>query len=83
MAGHEAVKQLGVADVAHHELHAVGGKPGDVLGVAGVSQLVQDGDVNVRVVVHDVVDEVTADEAAASSDDNALRFKNFRHENPI
>ena len=42
VAGHEAVQQLRVADVAHDELHAVGGQARDVLGVAGVGQLVQE-----------------------------------------
>lgn len=83
VARHQPVQQVGVADVAHDELHAAGGQPRDVLGVAGVGQLVQDGDVHVRVVVHDVVDEVAADEAAAARDDDVLRFKNLRHENPI
>ena len=83
VARHDAVQQPGVADVAHHELHAVGGQPGDVLGVAGVGQLVQDGDVDVGVVVHDVVHEVAADEAAAARDDDVVGFKNLRHENPI
>ena len=70
--GHEAVDQVGVADVAHDELDAVGGQPGDVLGVAGVGQLVEDGDVDAGVLAHDVVDEVGADEAAAAGDDDAL-----------
>ena len=83
VARDDPVQQLGVADVAHDELHAVGGQPRDVLGVAGVGQLVQDGDVHVGVVVHDVVDEVAADEAAAARDDDVLGFKNLRHENPI
>ena len=83
VAGDQLVEQSGIADVAHDELHAVGGKPGDVLGVAGVGQLVQDGDVDVGVVVHDVVHEVAADEAAAARDDDILGFKDLRHENPI
>ena len=83
VAGDDPIQQPGIADVAHDELHAVGGQPGDVLGVAGVGQLVQDGDVDARVVVHDVVYEVAADEAAAARDDDVLRFKNLRHENPI
>ena len=70
VARDDAVKQPGVADVAHDELHAVGGQPRDVLGVAGVGQLVQDGHVHARVVVHDVVHEVAADEAAAARDDD-------------
>ena len=80
VARHQPVQQLGVADVAHDELHAVGGEPRDVLGVAGVGQLVQDGDVDARVVLHHVVDEVAADEAAAARDDNVLRFKLLRHD---
>ena len=72
VAGDDAVQQPGVADVAHDELHAVGGQPGDVLGVAGVGQLVQDGDVHPGVVVDDIVHEVAADEAAAARDDDIL-----------
>ncbi len=72
VAGDQPVQQRGVADVAHDELHAVGGQPGDVLGVAGVGQLVQDGDVHPGVVVHHVVHEVAADEAAAARDDDVL-----------
>lgn len=83
VAWDDAVQKLGVADVAHDELHAVGGQARDVLGVASVGQLVQDGDVDARVVVHDVVHEVAADEAATARDDDVLRFKNLRHENPI
>ena len=70
VAGDQLIEQGGVADVAHDELHAVRGQPGDVLGVAGVGQLVQDGDVDVGVVVDHVVDEVAADEAAAARDDD-------------
>ena len=34
------------------------------------------------VVVHDVVHEVAADEAAAARDDDVFRFKNLRHGTP-
>lgn len=82
VAWDDAVQQLRVADVAHDELHAVGGQPGDVLGIAGVGQLVQDGNVYLGVVLHHVVHEVAADEAAAARDDDVLRFKNLRHNAP-
>lgn len=72
VARHQLIEQRGVADVAHDELHAVGGQTGDVLGVAGVGQLVQDGHVHAGVVVHHVVHEVAADEAAAARDDDVL-----------
>ena len=83
VARHQPVQQFRVADVAHDELHAVRRQPRDVLGVAGVGQLVQDGDVDARVVVDHVVHEVAADEAAAARDDDVLRFKNLRHESPF
>ena len=82
VAWDQPVQQLRVADVAHDELDAVGGQPGDVLGIAGVGQLVQDGHVHVGVVVHDVVHEVAADEAAAARDDDVLGFENLRHYSP-
>ena len=69
--GDQAVDERGVADVAHDELDAVGGQARDVVGVAGVGQLVEHGDVDARVLAHDVVDEVGADEAAAAGDDDA------------
>ena len=83
VARDDAIQQLRVADVAHDELDPVLGQPGDVLGVAGVGQLVQDGHVHAGVVVDHVVHEVAADEAAAARDDDVVGFKNLRHENPI
>ena len=80
VARDDPVQQPGVADVAHDELHAVGGQPGDVLGVAGVGQLVQDGHVDARVVVDHIVHEVAADEAAAARDDDVPGLEElFRH----
>ena len=80
VAGDDLIQQPGVADVAHDELHAVRRQPGDVLGVAGVGQLVQDGHVHVGVVVDHVVHEVAADEAAAARDDDVVGFEDLGHE---
>ena len=80
VARDDAVQQPRVADVAHDELHAVRRQPRDVLGVAGVGQLVQDGHVDVGVVIDHVVDEVAADEAAAARDDDVPGLEElFRH----
>ena len=81
--GHEAVDERGVADVAHDELDAVRGQARDVVGVAGVGQLVEHGDVDARVLAHDVVDEVGADEAAAAGDDDTAGLEGIRHISPI
>ena len=77
VARHQLIEQRGVADVAHDELHAVGGQTGDVLGVAGVGQLVQDGGMDLWVVIGHVVHEVAADEAAAARDDDVLGIERF------
>ena len=68
--GNEAVDERGVADVAHDELDAVGRQPRDVVGVAGVGQLVEHRHVHAGAVVHNVVHEVASDEAAAARDDD-------------
>ena len=70
--GDELVEQGRVADVAHDELDAVGRQSRDVLGVARVGELVEHGHAHVRVVVHHVVHEVAADEAAAARDDDVV-----------
>ena len=75
MAGHELVQKGAVADVAHHELHAVGGQARDVPGVAGVGELVEHGHVHLGVVVHHVVHEAGPDEAAATGDDDVVGFE--------
>ena len=80
VARHQLIEQPGVADVADDELDAVGRQPGDVLGVAGVGQLVQDGDMYLWVVIDHVVHEVAADEAAAPRDDDVPGLEElFRH----
>lgn len=77
--GDELVEQGRVADVAHDELDAVGRESRDVLGVARVGELVEHGHVHVRVVVHHVVHEVAADEAAAARDDDVVGLERLRH----
>ena len=83
VAGDDPIEQLRVADVTDDELDPVLGQPRDVLGVAGVGQLVQDGHVHPRVVVDHVVDEVAADEAAAARYDDVLGLEDLRHAYPL
>ena len=73
VARDEALEQLGVADVAHHELHPILGQAGDVLRVARVGELVEDGHAHVRVLRRHVAHEVRADEAAAAGHDDVSR----------
>ena len=68
----EVVHEVAVANVAHDEFHAVGGQARDVLAVAGVGELVEHGHLHTGVLVHHVVDEVGADEAAPAGDDDGL-----------
>lgn len=68
--GDNAVEELAVADVPHHELDTVVGQARDVLRVAGVGELVEHGHVHAGVLAHHVMDEVRPDEAAAAGDDD-------------
>ena len=79
VTGDDLIQQLGVADVADHELHAVCGQPRDVLAVASVGELVQHGHMHVGVLPHHMVHEVAADEAAAARDDDVVGLKSLDH----
>ena len=80
VARHDPVEQLGVADVAMHELAPVLGKARDVLDVARISQSVQHGHVHVRVMVDHVMHEIRPDETTATGHDDVLRSKRlFSH----
>ena len=65
----KGVDYLGVGDVGVDE--GITGIPDvflDVVEVAGVGQLVEVNDLGVRVIVHDEMDEVGADEAGSACD---------------
>lgn len=80
VARHDLVEQLGVADVAMHELDTVLGKARDVLDIARISQSVQHGHVHVRVMVDHVMHEIRPDETTATGHDDVLRSKRlFSH----
>ena len=82
--GDDAVEKLAVADVPHHELDAVLGQARDVLWVARVSELVEHGHVDPRVLAHHVMDEVRPDEAAPAGDDDVLGLEGIlRHDSPL
>lgn len=73
----DAVEQLGVADVAHHQLHAVFRQAGDVLRVAGVGEFIEHRRVHIGAVVDHVVDKVAANEAATARDDDIGGVENL------
>ena len=58
VARHDPVEQLGVADVAVHELDTILRQARDILDVARISQSVQHGHVHVRVMVDHVMHEI-------------------------
>ena len=70
VAGNDAVEKLGIADIAHDELYAVLGKARDVGGITRIGELVENGHVHIRMVVHHVVHEVRTYEPTAARDDN-------------
>ena len=80
MARNDLVEQLGVADVAMHELDTVLGKARDILDVARIGQGIQHGHMHVRMVVDHVMHEIRTDETTATGHDDVLRSKRlFSH----
>ena len=80
VTGNYLVQQLGVADVAYHKLDTVLGEPSNVLRVTSVGQLIENRDANLGVIFNDIAHEVATNKAAATRDDDILRFKLFRHD---
>ena len=80
VARHDLVEQLGVADVAMHELDTVLGKARDILDVARIGQGIQHGHMHVRMVVDHVMHEIRTDETTATGHNDVLRSKRlFSH----
>ena len=82
VAGDDAIQQLGIADVAHHEFHAALGQARDVLGVAGVGKLVQHSYVHAGMLADHPPHEVGPDEAAATGDDDVSGLEGIGHCGP-
>ena len=80
VARHDPVEQLGVADVAVHELDTILRQTRDILDVARIGQGIQHGHMHVRMVVDHVMHEIRTDETTATSHNDVLRSKRlFSH----
>ena len=75
MTGHDTLQQRDVADVPHDKIDLRRWQTGDVLRIAGVRQLVEHGDVHMRMVPRHVSHEVRANEAASASHQNITRLE--------
>lgn len=80
VARHDPVEQLGVADVAVHELDTIPRQARDILDVARIGQGIQHGHMHVRMVVDHVMHEIRTDETTATGHDDVFRSKRlFSH----
>lgn len=80
VARHDPVEQLGVADVAVHELDTILRQTRDILDVARIGQGIQHGHMHVRMVVDHVMHEIRPDETTATGHNDVLRSKRlFSH----
>ena len=77
MARNDPVEQLGVADVAVHELHTIAQDRTDVLQVARIRQRVQNRDVHVRMVVVHVMHEIRTNETTTTGHNDVMGSKHF------
>ena len=82
MSRNDFVEQIRVADIAHHELHAVLGQARDVLRIARVRELVQHGHMHVRMMIHHVMHEIRPNETTAAGHNDVMGSKRlFSHIN--
>ena len=80
VARHDPVEQLGVADVAVHELDTILRQARDILDVARIGQGIQHGHMHVRMVVDHVMHEIRPDETTATGHNDVLGNKRlFSH----
>ena len=79
MTRYDPIQQIRIADVAMHELDTILRKPGDILDVARIRQRIQHRHMRLRMIVYHVMNEITADEAAATSYNNVLGEKRLYH----
>ena len=80
VARHDPVEQLGVADVAVHELDTILRQTRDILDVARIGQGIQHGHMHVRMVVDHVMHEIRPDETTATGHNDVLGSKRlFNH----
>ena len=70
---HQTVEQRGVADIPHHQFDLRLRQSRDVLRIARIRQLVQYGDVHVRMIARHVPHEIGADEPTSAGHQNMLR----------
>ena len=77
MPRNDLVEQLGVADVAVHELHTIAQDRTDVLQVARIRQRIQHRHMHVRMIVVHVMHEVRPDKTTATGHNDVMRSKHF------
>ena len=83
MPRHDAIQQIRIADISHDQLHAVFRKSSDVLRIACICQLVQYGDMHIRMIIDHVMYEIRSDEAAATGHNDVLGSKGLFGHAPI
>ena len=82
MPGDNALEQLNVTDITHHEPYPVLGKTGEALGVACIGELVEHCQAHAGMTLDDMADEVAAYKATAARDNDIRRIKRAGHGKP-
>ena len=77
MARNDLVEQLGVADVAVHELHTIAQDRTDVLQVARIRQRIQHRHMNIGMIVIHVMHEIRTDETTTTGHNDVMGSKQF------
>lgn len=79
MARHDPVKQLRVADIAMHEIHAIRRDALQVIQVTRIRQRIQHRHMRLRMMIHHIMHEIRTDKTGPTGHDDVLRNKQFSH----
>jgi hypothetical protein len=77
--GNQSIKQIQIANVANNELNPVLRKPGNAVRISGIGQLIQDSDVCIRNVAHDIANKRRAAKTTAARNQDIAVFSLHAH----
>ena len=80
--GNHSIKKSGIADIANDKLCPVLWKPSNAAGISGIGQLIQDRNMHIRNVAHDIADKRRAAKTTAARNQDIAVFSPHAHRPP-
>lgn len=81
--GNDSIKQTRIVDVTNNKLNPILWKPSNAAGVSGIGQLIQDRNMHIRNVAHDIANKRRAAKTAAARNQDIAVFSLHAHRPPF